>query len=214
VARALGVVDEQVVKHNEAVGMAVPQDRLDGVAYPGAFLLDEDGVVRERRFPPDVRQRESAAIWLEEGFGRDATPLGPISEVFSRNVLVRAWTDVAAYHPWQRFRLKVTIAVQSSQFLYSGSPEEVNRSLRVQVTAVEGLDVGAVQMPGSHRRSLAGQGEVRVYGGETLLTVPLMVAGNASIKSIDVTVHFQTGSIDGSEEPGELRLMVPIGPRP
>lgn len=72
VTRALGMVDEEVVRHNQEAGIPAPPQPLDGVAYPGAFLLDGDGIVRDRRFPPDVLRRESSASILRDVFGVDS----------------------------------------------------------------------------------------------------------------------------------------------
>ena len=50
VIRELGMLDEQVYEHHAAFGVTDRDDRFWGVPYPGEFLLDERGVVTQKRF--------------------------------------------------------------------------------------------------------------------------------------------------------------------
>ncbi len=44
------MLDEQVYEHHAAFGITSREDRFWGVPYPGEFLLDERGIVSEKRF--------------------------------------------------------------------------------------------------------------------------------------------------------------------
>ena len=75
IIRALGLCNEHVFEHHAAYG--VPRrDQHWGVPYPGVFLLDEQGYVRQKRFQQSYRERETGVALLEQGFGLPSTVHG------------------------------------------------------------------------------------------------------------------------------------------
>jgi peroxiredoxin len=67
VIRQLRMLDEQVYKHHAAFGVPNREDRFWGVPYPGEFLLDERGVVTQKRFQKNYREWETSQAILEQG---------------------------------------------------------------------------------------------------------------------------------------------------
>ena len=63
------MLDEDIQARNTALGLSLPSEQVEGAAYPGIFLLDGDGIVREKRIFSDVRIRENIATMLGKVFG-------------------------------------------------------------------------------------------------------------------------------------------------
>ena len=70
--------------------------------YPGEFLLDERGVVTQKRFQKNYRERETSQTILEQGFGMEASSHGPEARSEAGGVAVRAFLDAEQYRIYQR----------------------------------------------------------------------------------------------------------------
>jgi len=79
-----------------------PRDDQHGVAYPGTFVLDEQGTILEKHFEQSYRARQTARI-VEE-YAITAIREIPTSAVRASNdgLEVGAWTDAPTYHPTSR----------------------------------------------------------------------------------------------------------------
>src|SRR5688572_16471430 len=98
------MLNDRVAEHHAFYGVPM-RDDVHGVPYPGAFLLDEQGVVAEKRFQDSYRMRETGVALLEEGFGLESAAHGAEARAATDDVLVRAYLDSPAYHSFQRLRL-------------------------------------------------------------------------------------------------------------
>jgi len=202
-ARSLGVLDEHVRQHNAEAGILVPQAQLDDVAYPCTFLLDGDGIVRERRLPADIRLQESTASILEEGFGIEAEPVIAVQEVRAQGISIRAWTDVASYRLWLRFRLKMTISMVHGQAV---APIDAALPFRIELADRKGLQAGpASLMSRAHGLRPGEMGMCTEYQ----VAMPLVFTEDTGASSLDVVVRCcqQASSAEA------LPLTVPVQPR-
>jgi peroxiredoxin len=68
VIRELGLLNERLAEHQAFYSREMRPHQF-GVPYPGAFLLDEQGIITARRFYSSYRVRETGAGLLESGFG-------------------------------------------------------------------------------------------------------------------------------------------------
>jgi peroxiredoxin len=198
--RSAGMRDEQVQQHNEEAGILVSRAQLDDVAYPGMFLIDGDGIVRERHLPADIRIQESAASLLEEGFGVEAEPLAVRLEAGSGLMSACSWTDVAAYRPWLHFRLNVVVSV------VHGPPpgaSEAGMPFGIEVVRRQGLEIGSVSLRSRRSRPLPGD----LCQDEYHVTVPLLFTEDVGAAVADVRVcHRPPGQVS----PADVQLSVPI----
>ena len=105
------MLDEHVRRHNEDVGIFVPEAQLDAVAYPAHFCSTATGSCGSSMLSARRSGAGERAMVLEEGFGVEAAPVSVVQEARSQALSVRAWTDVASYRPWLRFRLNLQITV-------------------------------------------------------------------------------------------------------
>ena len=71
--RRLGLINERVYEDHAAYGIQ-PNPRHAGVPYPGAFVLDERGVVVRKRFHESYRERDTGTGLLAQSLGILDTP--------------------------------------------------------------------------------------------------------------------------------------------
>jgi peroxiredoxin len=211
VIRRLGMLDEQVYEHHAAFGVTDRQDRFWGVPYPGEFLLDERGVVTQKRFQKNYRERETSQTILEQGFGVDASSHGPEARTEAGGVAVRAFPDAGAYRIYQRLRLNVQVVVPSGWHVYGLPIPEGYVPLSVSVAPVEGLEVGEPVLPTPHPFRVEGlEEQFFVYDGTVSVAVPLVFTKNVGDQTLQIEVRFQACSTDQCQRPNRVRLDLPV----
>ena len=128
VIRALGLLNERVFEHHAAYGVP-KRDQHWGVPYPGVFLLDEQGYVRQKRFQQSYRERETGVALLEQGFGLPSTVHGPPVHAQAQGVQVTARLDSPTYRAFQRLWLRLDISIEADcTSTASRSPRVLSRS--------------------------------------------------------------------------------------
>jgi DsbC/DsbD-like thiol-disulfide interchange protein len=144
-------------------------EKMRGVPYPGAFFLDENGVVVDKRFEQSYRVRPTAASLLESIVGEESTPRGASAEFSNGQVSIAAWTDSATYRPYQKLRLHLALNVGPSLHLYGDPAPEGTSALAVSVDPLETLEAGPLEIPAAAtfedestgERYAAYEGEIR-----------------------------------------------------
>ena len=112
--RRLGMLNEDLDAHHAAMGGTVRDDQR-GVCYPGVFLLDEQGVVKDRRFQRNYRVRESGLSLLEQALNVSLPDMAPTTtaegeRVRSRRTSIRQPTGaISACAPSWMWRLRRAI---------------------------------------------------------------------------------------------------------
>jgi DsbC/DsbD-like thiol-disulfide interchange protein len=207
VIRELGMLDEQVYEHHAAFGITDRQDRFWGVPYPGEFLLDERGIVTQKRFQKNYRERETSHIVLEQGFGMEASSHGPEARGEAGGVAVRAFLDAERYRIYQRLRVHVEVVVPSGWHVYGLPIPEGYVPLSVSVVPIEGLEVGEPVLPTPHPFRVEGlEEQFFVYDGKVSVAVPILFTKNVSDQTLHVEVRFQACSSDQCQRPNGVRL--------
>ena len=211
VIRELGMLDEQVYEHHAAFGVTDRQDRFWGVPYPGEFLLDVRGVVIQKRFQKNYREREASQIILEQGFGMEASSRGPDARGQAGGVAVRAFLDSEQYRIYQRIRVNVEVVVVSGWHVYGLPIPDGYVPLSVSVARIEGLEVGELVLPSPHPFRVEGlEEQFFVYDSKVSVAVPIVFTRNMGDQTLHVEVRFQACSSDQCQRPGEVRLDLPI----
>jgi hypothetical protein len=207
VIRGLGRLDEQVYEHHAAFGVTDREDRFWGVPYPGEFLLDERGVVTQKRFRKNYRERETSQAILEQGFGMGASSHGPEARGEAGGVAVRTFLDAEAYRISQRLRVNVEVVVPSGWHLYGLPIPEGDVPLSVSVAPVEGLEVGEPVLTPPHPFRVEGlQEQFFVYDGKVSVAVPAVFTKSVGDQTLHVEVRFQACSSDQCQRPNGVRL--------
>lgn len=211
VIRRLGLLNERVYDQHAVFG--IPQrDHHWGVAYPGAFLLDEQGVVISTRFLENYRERESGAAMLEHGFGLSATAdPGPTAAVAGPGVHVSAQLDAPRYRVYQRRWLTVRLAIAPGMHVYGLPIADGYQPLQVTVEPIEGMKAGAPQWPATRPFRMEGLAKAfQVYEGAVTVTLPLTFTRKPGDLNLRVTVRYQACSVLDCLPPTALTLSLPL----
>ena len=118
--RSLGLFNEHLEQQQAAYGRPARADQF-GVPYPGTFVLDEGGVVRQKHFEQSYRVRPTRSLILEWALpGEQAAPEA-MASLPGGSIVVRAWTDEPTYRPYQQLRLHVRLVVPPGMHVYAGA---------------------------------------------------------------------------------------------
>lgn len=109
VIRELGLLDEDLDTHHAEFGGQV-RDEQRGVCYPGVFVLDENGVVVQRRFQRNYRVRESGASLVAQALGVESAE-DPVEVAEDALIRVSARLDSSTYWRYQRLRVIVDLTL-------------------------------------------------------------------------------------------------------
>jgi len=195
VIRELGLLNEHIYEQHAVYGVK-PQERHMGTPYPGVFLLDEQGVVTEKRFHQSYRERETGAGLLEDAFGAATTVHGTEVRAASEGVGVRVWLDSDSYRYFQRLYVTVELNVAEGLHVYGSPIPEGFIPLSVGVAPLEGVQAGTASMPPPHPFQVAGMDEhFFVYEGRVLVTLPVtFTKRDAGDLVLPINVRYQACS--------------------
>ena len=192
--RALGMLDEDLDAHHAEFGGQV-RDEQRGVCYPGVFVLDERGVVTERRFQRNYRVREAGGTLLAAVLGDEPNDTAGPSADDGSPVRVSAHLDSTTYWRYQRFDVIVDVALAPEAHVFAPGSHPDYIPLSVEVSA-EKADIGKPELPESVAFKLEGLDDnLRVYEGSVRIAVPLelvMERGETmDERTIGVRVRYQ-----------------------
>src|SRR5262245_32361508 len=164
-----------------------------GVPYPGAFLLDEEGRVLQKRFQQSYRERETGTAILEQGFGeKSSVPKAEAQARDDEGVTVWATLESDSYRWFQKLWLTVDINLAPGLHVYGQPIPEGYIPLSVNVVPIEGLEVGSPNFPTSRPYRIEGlEEEFVVYEGNVMITVPLTFTREGDDQTLNVTVDYQ-----------------------
>jgi peroxiredoxin len=210
VIRQLGMLNEQVAEHHAFYGIAM-RDDVWGVPYPGSFILDERGIVVERRFTDSYRVRETAVGVLETAFGGRSATHGAEARAAGDGVLARAYVDSATLRVFQRLRLTVELQIEPGLHVYGQPIPDGYIPLSVEVTPIEGMEIGTMDAPAPHPFTVAGLDEqFFVYEGNVQVTLPLTFLAATEDQTVEVVVRYQACSATECRMPEALRFRLPL----
>ena len=210
VIRRLGMLNERLAEHQGFYGMPVRDDQW-GVTYPGTFILDEQGIVVERRFADSYRVRPTAVGILEGVFGMTSARHGAEDSASGTGVAARAYLDSPTYRVFQQLRLTVDLQIADGLHVYSHPIPDGYVPLTVEVAPIEGMDVGETEAPAPMPFEVAGLDErFMVYHGRVRLAVPLTLRESVGDVTVEATVRYQACSATDCLMPAALRFSLPV----
>lgn len=210
VIRRLGMLNKRLDEHQAFYGMPVRDDQR-GVPYPGSFVLDEQGIVIERRFEDSYRIRPTAVGLLESAFGEVSGRYGPEARAAGDGVAVRAYLDSATYRVFQQLRLTVEVQIEPGLHVYGRPIPDGYVPLSVEVAPIEGVEIGPLEAPTPSPFQMVGLDEkFTVYDGLVRLTVPLTFPTAAGDVTIEAAVRYQACGATECLLPATLRLSLPL----
>jgi Thiol:disulfide interchange protein DsbD, N-terminal/AhpC/TSA family len=212
---ALGLLNTRVPEQHAVYGVQ-PSPRHQGIAYPGSFILDEQGVVTEKRFYQSYRERETGAGILRDAFDVETELHGPVAAFDAEGVSIHAWLDSERYRYFQRLYLTVRLDVAPGLHIYSAPIPDGFIPLSVEVAPLEGLEVGPPELPQPRPFHLAGLDEqFFVYTGTVTLRRPVtFTRRDAGDLVLQVSVRFQACSDTDCLMPASASLELPVAAEP
>ncbi len=215
--RRLGMFDEDLERHHADFGIATRDDQR-GVAYPGVFLIDRDGIVVKKRFHKNYRIRDTGAGLVEAVLGSPAVGHG--TQVSGRGGVVRARLsfDSPEYRPYQQLQLAAELTVKPSWHVYAAPVPDGYTALSLEIAPVAGLEVGTTAWPEAHPFQVEGLEErFSVHDGTIRGTVPVTFAfaAGSGTQVVRASIRYQACSSTECLPPDEIRfeLVVPEMPR-
>jgi hypothetical protein len=125
-------------------------DHLIGTPYPGAFDLDESGVVVDKRFYLSYRERETGRGLLEAAFGLPSSNHGEEVRWKTPQVVVRAHLDSPTYARTLRLHLTFELALAPDLHVFGPPVPDGFVALAITVEPIRRVAVGS---PRCRRRS-------------------------------------------------------------
>lgn len=210
VIRSLGLLNTHIEEQAAHYGATV-REHHHGVPYPGTFVLDERGVIAEKRFEQTYRVRPQAAAFLEERIAPGLAGSAVRATARTHEIAVTAWISQATYRPYQRLDLRLDLAVGPGLHVYGHPVPDGYTPLAVGIDPLESLEVAAPQWPAPRPFRVAGLDEhFVVHEGAVPGTVPLFLARNLGSVELIARLRYQACSADECYPPNELVLRLPL----
>lgn len=205
----LGMLNDTIVEEVGAWGLEFGA-RHNRVPFPGVFLLDEEGIVIEKKFDRSHRVRPSGSVLVADLTGEElpalvsGTAAGP-------GVGAKAWLDEGTFFPAQRLYAHVRIRIEEGLHLYVPPLAEGYVPLRVLINGPN-VTAEASELPTGRSFRVEGLEETfLVVDGIVDVKIPFYVSDEATE---DVTLTVQIGYQACTENvcygPEELRIDLPI----
>ncbi len=210
VIRSLGVLNAHLEEQAAHYGKTV-EEQQRGVPYAGTFVLDERGVVAEKRFERSYRVRPQAVEFLEGAMAAASTRPGVRASARTDEVAVSAWIAQATYRPYQKLALRLGVAIAPGLHVYGRPIPDGYTPLSVEVEPLESLEIGPPDWPAPRPFRVAGLDEsFVVHEGTLQTTLPLVPTRNLGRLTLTVRVRYQACSADECYPPDEIALRLEL----
>jgi peroxiredoxin len=210
--RELGLLNEKHLVEQHAFYGIQTRDEQRGVAYPGTFVLDKQGIVVRKLFEQSYRVRPTTRMFEEYAAGTSVAPPPAGAPVVEDAALqVRAWTDAPTYRPYQQVRLHVELAMPDELHVFAAPAPDGYTPLSLHVEPLEGLQVQPAELPVSQPFSVQGLEErFAVYEGAVRITLPLQFTKSLGPTVVTCRVDYQACMPMVCFPPATLRVDVPL----
>jgi hypothetical protein len=179
----LSDTDSKVIRgyglFNESVAKNAPQY---GVPYPGTFILDRSGVVVEKYFETDFRQRYTASEILVRQYGEAAGAAAQTVE--TRHLRLTTSASLDTVHWGQRLALVAAIELKPGMHVYAPGVQGYI-PIEFNLTATPAFQAHAPGYPAARTLRLKAIGEtVPVYQGRFRVAEDITIAPEAQVKPL------------------------------
>ena len=198
-----------------------------GIPFPGFFLVDEAGVIRDKLFNPHLAVRDGVESILDSFLGRTEPgrddPVGALTEDDGIEVtaVLRGGGGVLRVGP--RRRLVVRFEMPQGLHIYGEPVPDGIVATRIEVEAPEGVRCEAIESPFSQPFELPGvDATLEVWEGQVDFVIPLFANNDllhavaaAASPSIELTVNIHYQACDDHQcfipRRRTITLNVPLG---
>jgi peroxiredoxin len=208
--RALGLLNEHLADQHAVYGITTREEH-HGVAYPGTFVLDGDGVVVAKHFEQSYRVRPTATLFREFALGGDHDAPPDMVQVAGPGLELRAWTDAPTYHPYQQVRLHVRLDIPTGSHVFAAPVPDGYSALRLEVESLDGMTAEQALVPAPHPFRVEGlDEEFLVHEGRLEATIPLLFTRNLGPTTVRIRVAYQACAETICFTPSEVQVVVPL----
>ena len=162
--QAFGVVNTRVS----------PERRNHGIPFPGIYIIDENGIVREKYFEMNYRERFTARSILARDFGVFVGPQTEL-ETEGQHIPISIYTSDPVAQPGNRLSLVVEFDLPPKMHLYAPGVEgytplflAIEPDYRFQIHDLQYPDPDILYLPAIKERVPVYHGKVRVIQEVTL----------------------------------------------
>ena len=172
-----------------------PNPAHEGIPYPGSFVLDEAGIVRERHFEQSYRNRPTAADFLESSFDAASSRAGVRASTETNELQLVAWLRTDTYYPYQKLVVRVGIQVRPGLHVFGAPIPEGYVPLTIEVAPVEGLELRELTLPAPQPFQIPGLDEqFHIYEGELTGSLPVSINQNSGDLELTLRLRYQACS--------------------
>lgn len=208
--RRLGLLNERVQEDHAAYGVP-PNPRYQGVPYPGAFALDETGVITVKRFHESYRERDTGRGILARALG--IVDPGPDASAGTGPVRVRVWLDSPTYSMFQRLHVNIELTIDPGFHVYGHPAEAGYVPLSVEVAPIGGVTTGPPRWPPASPFVIEGLAErFWVHEGTVRGSLPLTFTAppGAGDQIVRGSVAYQACSASACLPPSSVGFELPV----
>lgn len=223
----LGDPDSEIINAFGILNTLVPEEEAEyfGMPYPGAYVIDADGVVTAKFFENNQIFRPGPEQLLRAALGESIDP-GPAREPVAE-VQVHAYLDGPSLVPGLLRELVVEFLVPQGQHLYGEPVPDGLVATSVIVDVDDELIVRETSAPPTRPHHLPSGEELQVYEGAVQLRTPITVLGGLGRgndgeesrlglgdRVVSGTARFQSCDDTACGLPQSVRFEVPISVEP
>jgi peroxiredoxin len=223
----LSDADSAVIRSFGILNTLVEPDEAPfyGIPFPGTYLVDEEGIIRDKYFPRHLANRESAETFIDSALGEilmgeDEPSATAGDEDVRITAFLHGGDGVLKSGPVRR--LVVRFELRNGLHIFGEPVPEGMVATRLSVKGPEGVITAAPILPPSEPLELAGLGvRLQVWSGCVDIAIPLWANSKLVCVSrplvrpsvtLDVTVRYQacddtTCLIPRTEK---LQIVVPL----
>ncbi len=203
--RELGLFNAQIVQQQAANGFGI-RETYFGLPYPGTFVLDEAGVVRDRWFEQNYRVRPTPSAIFEESFGANESSAVE-ARAHAGDLSARVWAGSDTYHPLQLLNINIDLVIPDGLHVYTQPIPEGYVPLTVAIEPIDGLEVREMKLPQSKLIRLEALEEsFHTLDGTVRVRVPIVLSKNIGDVNLAVRLGYQACSNTECLMPGELKI--------
>jgi len=164
---------------NESVAKDSPQY---GIPYPGTFILDRAGVVAQKYFEADFRQRYTASEILVRQYGGTAGAASQVIE--TKHLRLTSSASLSTVHWGQRLALVADIELKPGMHVYAPGVEGYI-PIEFKLTATPAFQEHGPAYPAARKLHLKAIGEtVAVFQGRFRAAEDITIAPEAQVKPL------------------------------
>jgi peroxiredoxin len=206
VIRELGLYNQHLLEQAQFYGRSPREDQW-GVPYPGAFLLDERGVIVDKQFEQSYRVRPDSGLLLRPLGGLPPESAGVVAEAQRPGIRVRAWLASGSFRPYEKYLLHVDLDLDHGIHVYGRPVSADYQALDIALGPVDGLETEPVEWPQPRPLRIEGLGEeFFCYDDELRLSVPFNVQQMHEQTVLHVLIRYQACTETVCYPPAEIAL--------